>query len=641
MKIGITNIKIETFHSRKFNNGLFQNIVYIYNFLIKNNENTIYYISDDETCEYNNIKVIHKNDVDNLINLDIIIFIGTSIDLKIVNILKKKKIKLINMILGNDFVNFYEDVLYRTDDSNNNSTALKLIEGKDKLFDEIWISPHFEYSIDYYKYIYQTQNIYISPYIWEPLFIGDRYNYFNHKEINIAVFEPNFSFIKSSFIPIIICDRAKHLINNVIIGSTQKFIKNSCFSNFAKISSLVKEKRIIFCARHSFKYIMDKHCNVVVSFTQDCDLNYLTLECFYLGIPIIHNSKMLKDWGYYYDGCNVDMAVNHIKSIKENFNRENYILKHKDVLKKYSMENVDYIEFFKNRLMKDIDMENKVTLIDDVNKYDLVRKDSYLYNDLVKKNIIKNTKLLGIHPHHNFSCDIDNEEFIKINTEVKVINNNDIASFVISVNEKRKSEMKNKLGNNIYFIEVEKFPKNCSGNIKHKIVLNSHISCWKKALDMNLDEAFIFEDDVIFMKNWRNIINEFINIKKPDIIRFDSIPWRHLSDLNNNQIAFYKEIDIWCMGGYYLTKQAMEYCVEFFSDKSWNWKSCEAAFAEANQYFYNSIYTSTPRICIQDWFKQKESRIQDDSHMKNLYNSQKFYLDQFSKYYNDTDLSCI
>ncbi len=145
----------------------------------------------------------------------------------------------------------------------------------------------------------------------------------------------------------------------------------------------------------------------------------------------------------------------------------------------------------------------------------------------MNKNIIKNIKLLGTPPHHNSSYDIDNEEIIKICTEVKVINNNDIPSFVISVDEKRKLEMKNKLGNNIYFIETEKFPENCSNNIKHKILGYNHINCWKKALNMNLDEAFIFEDDVIFIKNWRNIINEFINIKKPDIIRFDSIPWRH------------------------------------------------------------------------------------------------------------------
>ncbi len=110
------------------------------------------------------------------------------------------------------------------------------------------------------------------------------------------------------------------------------------------------------------------------------------------------------------------------------------------------------------------------------------------------------------------------------------------------------------------------------------------------------------------------------------------------SDLNDNQIAFYKETKITCTGGYYMTKQAMEYCVEFFSHKTWSWTNCEVAIAEANQYFYNSIYTSTPRICIQDWFNQQKSAIQDDSHIKNLYNSQKFYLDRFSKYYNETDL---
>ena len=65
-----------------------------------------------------------------------------------------------------------------------------------------------------------------------------------------VVFEPNLSLAKSSFIPIIICDRAKHLINKVIIGNTKHLAeKSSCFVKFANISSLVKESRIVFAPR--------------------------------------------------------------------------------------------------------------------------------------------------------------------------------------------------------------------------------------------------------------------------------------------------------------------------------------------------------------------------------------------------------
>ena len=80
---------------------------------------------------------------------------------------------------------------------------------------------------------------------------------------------------------------------------------------------------------HPDKYMvhmMNKYCNVVVSFTENCDLNYLHLECLYLGIPLIHNSKMLKEYGYYYEGYDTKMASKHIENLYKNgFNKEEYI----------------------------------------------------------------------------------------------------------------------------------------------------------------------------------------------------------------------------------------------------------------------------------------------------------------------------
>ena len=40
------------------------------------------------------------------------------------------------------------------------------------------------------------------------------------------------------------------------------------------------------------------------------ELNYIYLEALYLDLPIIHNSEILKDYGYYYDDCNISAAVN-------------------------------------------------------------------------------------------------------------------------------------------------------------------------------------------------------------------------------------------------------------------------------------------------------------------------------------------
>ena len=352
-KIGITIKNLNKFltnDSWKFGNGLDQNIMYFYNYFSKNDIYEPYLIVEPEdyktgtvvnSSDSITISWIDTSDISKLKELKCLICIGFTPCKTVIQFMKKSRI--ISLQLGNIFVTNTLDML--------NTGSNSLFIDKESLYDEIWISPHFVYSIDYYKYIYQTEKVFSAPYIWEPEYIGEPYTEFNHDSINIGVFESNFAINKSCFIPIIICDKAKEFINKTYICCTDKLLQSEHFTKFAKLTALVKEKRITFLGRHKFKNMMDKHCNVVVSFNENWDLNYLTLECFYLGIPIVHNSKMLKDWGYYYEGCDVSTAVRHLKFIKESFNRQAYINRHKQILFKYSMQNPEYIDFFKSRIL--------------------------------------------------------------------------------------------------------------------------------------------------------------------------------------------------------------------------------------------------------------------------------------------------
>ena len=171
---------------------------------------------------------------------------------------------------------------------------------------------------------------------------------------------------------------------------------------------------------------------------------------------------------------------------------------------------------------------------------------------------------------------------------------------------------------------------------KSRILGLNHISCWKMAHKMNLNGAFFFEDDVIFIKNWRGVVNEFIKKYSPDVIRFDSFPTRVFDNHSTDHIKFYKDISLWCLGGYYLSKNAINYLHNYFDNKKWQWKTCELAFAEAMQKFHATIYTSTPKICIQDWFRQTSSSIQDNNHINNLSSVQKNnYLPIYKSFYEN------
>jgi hypothetical protein len=42
-------------------------------------------------------------------------------------------------------------------------------------YDEVWISPHFKYCQEYYKIRYNTEKVFLCPYMWSSVFL-EKYN---------------------------------------------------------------------------------------------------------------------------------------------------------------------------------------------------------------------------------------------------------------------------------------------------------------------------------------------------------------------------------------------------------------------------------------------------------------------------------
>ncbi len=573
-----------------------------YTFLIKTYNIEGYFITNNIDSKFDLIKTFNK-----------LLIIDYILPLKLINLCKENNVKLIYWRIKNDFISDTFEML------NNGGPTLSL----NHLYDEIWISSHLQYSLDYYKYIHQTENILISPFFWinNKILLNNKKSLNNNfNEINVCVFEDNINFNNSCFIPVIICEKAKDYINKTYILNSKKFFdKSKLFREFANKSELFKQNKMTFEEQHKFEYVMSNYCNIVISFTENNDLNHLFFKCFYLGIPLIHNSKILKNYGYYYEDYNLSQAVEHIKNIKLNFNKEEYISKHKYILYKHSLENPEIIYFFSKKL----GLEKNKFYFKNYN-----RKENWHNREIKVPNLTFGDRYI-------FYEDIFptlNEKIISINYN-KQIKEKKIYSFVISVDEVKKNEMKSKLEKDYLFIDAITFNKNISPTDKSMYLGFNHINCWKKALEMNLEEAFIFEDDVVFIKNWRNIVNNFIQNNNVNIIKFDALPYRRLPDSEN--IKFYLSFESACLGGYYITKKVMEYGIELFNNLEWNFNTCEDFVALVFQKFEDSLYTSVPRICIQDWFKNSKSCIQANKHIEDLKNMQIYdYLPKYGNFYN-------
>ena len=348
MKIGITvhNLQYLDELNNFYNNGLNQHLFTLKRYLeIKNK---IYLISETQSLT-NNFNYIKNDDYEKIAGLDIIITIGLSLngieEIKNVN----PAIKIIFYSMGNIFhieTSLMLNCIPVIDGIDN--VALNI----ENMIDEIWICPHAEFAIDYYKYVNNTENVLVAPFFWSDYYIREAKNKilkFNN-DVHIAVLESNIR-EKNFIIPMIACEKAKEYITTAKIFNVQGEKFNQHILRFFNNSELYKTGKLTGEARYPFPFVMSEYCNIVISYVDNCDLNNLYLECFYLGIPLIHNSKMLKDYGYYYEACDATKAAEHIKNLKVNgFDREAYISKHKEVLFKYSLENPRVTNFIDTRL---------------------------------------------------------------------------------------------------------------------------------------------------------------------------------------------------------------------------------------------------------------------------------------------------
>ena len=354
MKVGITcstivfpdNIKI-------YSNGHHFNVLLWYYFFEKCGFEVVF-ISDKEQSGtvtnggrlYNVINYTNVwNNTEETIkqwNLDCLFLAGLT-DGGLCKLMKKYNVYVIYSMMGNNYIHDIDTVIY--DKDYHNAVPER------NLFDEIWVSPHFEYSIEYYKIRYGMENILVGPYIWSDYLVKGKPTQVYNKgdKLNVAICEPNICDKKNCMIPICICEKGEQYIEKMRCYCTDKLRENKYFVSFASSLNIHKKGKAIFNNRNIITDILNT-CNCVISTTQEWDLNYVFLECFYFGIPLIHNSKMLQEYGYYYPDLDISKGVEQMEKVVKTHDTKLYIEKHKPLLHKYSMDNTYYQEWVKSRL---------------------------------------------------------------------------------------------------------------------------------------------------------------------------------------------------------------------------------------------------------------------------------------------------
>jgi hypothetical protein len=120
----------------------------------------------------------------------------------------------------------------------------------------------------------------------------------------MAILEPNLCMVKTSFIPLFICEQAHRqdprMLQYVRVFNTVGFIGQPEFVNTCRNLDLVNQGIATFEGRFPVFQIMTSQADAIVAHSWENAQNYLYYEALYGGYPLVHNSALLGSCGYRY-----------------------------------------------------------------------------------------------------------------------------------------------------------------------------------------------------------------------------------------------------------------------------------------------------------------------------------------------------
>jgi uncharacterized protein (DUF608 family) len=121
------------------------------------------------------------------------------------------------------------------------------------------------------------------------------------------------------------------------------------FNKLMKNLDLVKDHKCSIEARFNTLEIMSKIADIVVSHQWGNPLNYIYFDLAWLGYPIVHNARLCKDVGYYYDDFNYTDGSEILNEVIQTHdeNIEAYIVKNRKNIEKYLSDNIILIAKYK------------------------------------------------------------------------------------------------------------------------------------------------------------------------------------------------------------------------------------------------------------------------------------------------------
>lgn len=240
-------------------------------------------------------------------HLDLMIEMSAQLDVTWVTRFRERDGKVVSMHVGNDYVIDSERMIF------NRPHGL-LVTGAP--YHEIWTLPQYERTcVPYYRSAMRAP-VRVMPHLWSPEVLdravsrrhgGRPYGYVaGRKRWRAGIFEPNICMVKTCPLPMLCCESAHRIdpaaLEHVWVYNALHLKEHVGFGDFARSLDLFGHGLVSFEGRFPVYEVLGEHVDVVVSHQWENAQNYLYYEALYGGYPLVHNSTLLGDCGYRYDG---------------------------------------------------------------------------------------------------------------------------------------------------------------------------------------------------------------------------------------------------------------------------------------------------------------------------------------------------
>jgi hypothetical protein len=238
-------------------------------------------------------------------SLDLIVEMSAQLPDDFAHAFRQKGGRYASMRVGNDYVLDIERAMF----DKPNAALIS-----DKHYDVIWTLPQYERTCKSYYELTTGAPVRLMPHLWTPYFFdkgiatlpaGVEYGYKPGKpRWRLCCFEPNVSMVKTSIIPMAACEEAyrarPRFLEYVRFLNTLHLKEHPVFVQYARTLDIVNHGIATFEARFPLYEYMATQGDCIVSHQWENAQNYLYYEALYGGYPLVHNSPMMKESGYYY-----------------------------------------------------------------------------------------------------------------------------------------------------------------------------------------------------------------------------------------------------------------------------------------------------------------------------------------------------